>query len=385
MNLISIIFLIIVLAIYTCLNYYIGIKLFKAFTFWFSINTYVYWACIVVMSISFFLGRFSSGHFPVTVTEITALIGDYWLFFFYYALILFFIQDLVLLIFRFTSYDTYTNWTSGGAYSARILISALLIVIFAVYGAINASTPQITTYNVHIDKNAGSIKNLKAVAVSDIHTGDVLGRKEIQKLSQIVQKLNPDILLIGGDIIDQDLNRFKKDNVSEIYRSIKPKYGIYGIMGNHDYFSGRTEEVEKAFDDAGIKILRDKCVLVDNSFYVAGREDISVKREKGTGRIPLKDVFSLTDKSRPLILMDHAPVNLEESEGNGVDLEFSGHTHGGQFFPNTLITNRMYEVAWGLLKKGNFTEIVSCGYGTWGPPIRIGTKSEVVVINITFK
>ncbi len=132
-----------------------------------------------------------------------------------------------------------------------------------------------------------------------------------------------------------------------------------------------------------MRILEDEAVLVADSFYVIGRKDpTSVPR--GGARTPLSVILSGLDKSRPLILLDHQPVHLEEAAAAGIDLQLSGHTHNGQVFPVNLINKGIYELNWGLLKKGSTWFYVTSGAATWGPPVRLGSTSEIVLFQMTF-
>jgi uncharacterized protein len=123
---------------------------------------------------------------------------------------------------------------------------------------------------------------------------------------------------------------------------------------------------------------------IEDSFYVAGREDIAVESYYKRNRKPLTELLARADKALPLILIDHTPKNLQEPMENGVDLQVSGHTHRGQMFPSQFITERLFEVDFGYLKKDKLNVVVSSGIGTWGPPIRIGNNSELVEINLKF-
>ncbi|MDD3364709.1 MAG: metallophosphoesterase, partial [Syntrophomonas sp.] len=124
---------------------------------------------------------------------------------------------------------------------------------------------------------------------------------------------------------------------------------------------------------------------VANGFYVVGRDDASRHRFNGSERLELSTLMADLDKNKlPIMLMDHEPFNLDVSEKEGVDLQFSGHTHLGQLFPNNYITRAIYEQDWGYLRKNNFQAIVSCGFGTWGPPIRIGNRPEIVNVLVHF-
>jgi predicted MPP superfamily phosphohydrolase len=122
---------------------------------------------------------------------------------------------------------------------------------------------------------------------------------------------------------------------------------------------------------------------VNDAFYLVGREDRSIRRT-GKNRKPLQELMAVADRNDPILLMDHQPFQLEEGETNGADLQISGHTHHGQLWPLNLITQRVYELSWGYKKKNSTHVYVSCGFGTWGPPVRLGNRPEIVNIRISF-
>jgi uncharacterized protein len=168
------------------------------------------------------------------------------------------------------------------------------------------------------------------------------------------------------------------------FKRIKIKYGVYACLGNHDGMGSKVGDVVKTFEASGINVLRDKAILINNSFYVVGRDDISQESQAKVKRKDLSDIIKDLDKSKPLILMDHQPRNLDDTQKQEIDLQVSGHTHRGQLFPANLITNAIFELDYGYLQKNNSNFIVSSGYGTWGPPIRIGSRCEIVEIDIGF-
>ena len=137
-------------------------------------------------------------------------------------------------------------------------------------------------------------------------------------------------------------------------------------------------------EQSGINILRDSIIKIDNAFYLAAREDRSISSFTGKKRKSLEEIIKDIDKSYPVILLDHTPMQLEEAERNNIDLQLSGHTHHGQFFPGNLITKMVYKLSWGYLKKGNTYYYVTSGAGTWGPPVRNVSKSEMVNIKVNF-
>jgi len=125
-------------------------------------------------------------------------------------------------------------------------------------------------------------------------------------------------------------------------------------------------------------------LVVKNSFTIVGREDRSYNRGSARRRKSLEELMKGVDRSLPVILMDHQPFALEEAVSHSVDLQLSGHTHHGQLWPFNFITKRVYELSWGYLKKGATHIYVSCGVGTWGPPVRTGNRPEIVNIKLSF-
>jgi len=220
--------------------------------------------------------------------------------------------------------------------------------------------------------------------VSDVHMGIEINENGVYEMVKSINKLNPDIVLFCGDIFDENTPKKLKEYSRETFKNIKSKYGVYDITGNHEYGAGNLSETISYFEDANIKFLKDEQIKVANSFYVVGRNDPANKRATGQDVAPLKDIMKDVDKSLPIIVLNHRPEGLVEAEREGVDLQLSGHTHNGQIFPGNLVTNYLNEKSYGYLKKDNFNLIVSSGYGTWGPPMRVGSISEIVNIKVNF-
>lgn len=279
-------------------------------------------------------------------------VGNYWVVFFYYAAIVavlgIFIKNKPVLI---------------GCY--------LLIMIIIIVGSVKAKKVQVVSYEIEIPKNAG---NLRAVLLSDTHINKTKGSGYVTKMVGDINSLNPDIVFLAGDIFDdRDINILSKEK--ETLKGIQAKYGVFGVVGNHEYYNKNLSESLALYKEANIRILIDEVVQLE-SFYIAGRDDVHNKRKS------LHELLRGVDKNKPVILLDHQPVSLAEAEDHGVDLQLSGHTHKGQFFPNQLITKRLFEVDYGYLAKDSLQVIVTSGYSTWGPPVRIGSQSEIVHIDI---
>ena len=334
----------VILIIYTLLNFLIGRQLYDLL----RVNKLAYWPIFILIALSPLLGRISS----IGVIE---KIGNYWLVFFYFAT---FVAVLGLIV----------------KHKPFILGCYLLIFLAIFYGSLQAKNIQVKPYDITIPKQAN---DLRVVMLSDIHIDKQKSHNFVAKMVQDINALNPDLVVLAGDIFDdKDINSLQREQ--ETLKGIKAKYGMYGVLGNHEYYGGNLDESLAVFKAANIKILRDEVIEVAG-IYLVGREDVSRKRKN------LPDILRHVNKEKPIILLDHQPVALDEARDNGVDLQLSGHTHRGQFFPNQLITKRIYTVDYGYLALDTLQVIVSSGYGTWGPPVRIGTQSEIVDIKIGFR
>jgi len=172
------------------------------------------------------------------------------------------------------------------------------------------------------------------------------------------------VVLIPGDLIDEDITPVVEQNMAESLKQIRSKYGVFACTGNHEYFSG-VEQTVSYIQQSNITVL--SVVKIAGVLYLIGRKDLMVEKFS-SGRKSLKELVKGLDLNLPVILMDHQPFHLEEAEQNGIDLQLSGHTHHGQIF----------------LKKGETHYYISCGVGTWGPPVRIGNTPEIVLITLLF-
>jgi hypothetical protein len=266
------------------------------------------------------------------------------------------------------------------AFIVTVSISAILITA----GFINALIPAVKIYNIHIDKPAGDLKSFRIAAVSDIHLGSIIRKRSIRKLSAMLKESNPDIVFLLGDIVDGEMGPVLRDDLLSYFTCPKCRDGLLAITGNHEYIGGAKVTIPY-IEKHGIRILKDEVVTIDGGIQVIGRLDRGMSAFDGTRRLPLDTIMKKVDSSKPIILLDHQPVNLAEGEKAGVDLQLSGHTHNGQLWPLNYITRLVYEVSTGYKKKGNTQIIVSSGFGIWGPRVRLGSRSELLVINLTFK
>jgi hypothetical protein len=159
--------------------------------------------------------------------------------------------------------------------------------------------------------------------------------------------------------------------------------GVFGITGNHEYIGG-VEEAVAYLEEHGIRMLRDTCIILRGGITLCGREDRSSMQFGGLRRKGLGELLKDVDRTRPVIMMDHQPFDLDSVAKAGVDVQLSGHTHHGQLWPLNYITKVVYEQSWGYLRKSGTQFYVSSGAGSWGPPVRLGNRPEIVVLTLHF-
>lgn len=377
--------IIVFVSIYGFTNYYIGLRGYEYLESIIpSLNNKVYWIFFWIIVLSFIVGRFNSKLIPGFFQKTSNLIGSYWMAIMLYTLMLFLLLDVTRFIINHTNLKNIKMLQIQNInFYIGILIFACIPVVI-IYGAYHARNINVNSYSIRIDKNTTTLKNLSVVFLSDIHLGNIVDNYQLEHIVNKINNLSPDIVLIGGDIIDDSIEPYIKQGMSQTFRKIKSKYGVYAILGNHDGTAGNQSDVIKYFEDGGMKVLVDQYAKIEDAFYIVGRADDGMPRG-ASKRKPLEEILKDINISLPIILMDHNPAKHFEAAQQSVDLQLSGHTHGGQFFPFTLITKMIYENDWGYLKKDNFQLIVSSGSGTWGPPIRIGSSSEIVEVNIEFR
>jgi predicted MPP superfamily phosphohydrolase len=337
----------------------------------------------VVAVSSFFISFLAGDLLPVWMTSFLYKVGTAWFFILLYFLIVMLVKDLFGLtnrLFHFMPSDAITRYTKENWVGLGFMVG--FITLLMICGYLKYQWKVRVELPVQIYKTLGdstSVKPLRIVAISDLHLGYGIGKKEFEGWVNTINAENPDIVLIAGDIIDNSVRPLNEGNFAESFHKIKAPLGIYACLGNHEFISGLKNSLD-FYEKADIHLLRDTAELVNNSFYVIGRDDRSNEWRK-----PLNVLVDSLDKSKPLILLDHQPYNLEETEAYGIDLQISGHTHQGQVWPISAITNAIYEKDHGFVKKGNANIYVSSGIGIWGGKFRIGTQSEYVVIDLKTK
>jgi hypothetical protein len=256
-------------------------------------------------------------------------------------------------------------------------------MVLIVIGSINARRTRTVALNLEMPNVNASLDSIRAVAVSDVHVGLFMNNSRIKDLVSKINDLSPDLVLFVGDIVDESVSVAMEESLAEELKQLNAPLGVYAVAGNHEYYAG-IEEVEKYLARAGVKLLQDEFAIIENSLILVGRRDITANRIERSKRIPLNEILQEVSKDLPVMVLDHTPVNLDEAASQGVAIQLSGHTHNGQMWPFNLITKLIFEKSWGVLQKDKTLIYVSSGYGTWGPPVRLGSMPEIILLNLRF-
>lgn len=371
-------FFIIFLSLYSALNYYIGLRGWQAL----EGATYlrpVYLALFLFSALSYIFSKVVQRYLPTIIYETIEIIGSFWFAFMMY----FFLAVLLLDILRLVNWGFKIIPVFNNYLSVKLIVLGIvtvIVIIIVIGGHINARMLKVNTLDVEIPARNSTLKELNAVLISDIHLSTINRDDFAEDIVQKINALHPDIVFVAGDLVDDKAGVLRDREIGFSFKNLKAPMGIYGITGNHEYINGVDSSVNY-MKELNVIPLRDTSITVNNGFVLIGRED----RSKGLRRRKsLKDLVENSEKNLPIILMDHTPFQLEEAMESGVDLQLSGHTHHGQLFPLNLITDKIYEISRGYKKKGNTNYYVSSGVGTWGPPVRTGSRSEIVNIKIKF-
>lgn len=378
-----IVFLSIVLGVYTLVNYYIYSHGINAIPTGSSLRL-AYILVFIFLASSYVIGRFLEKIWLSPLSTFFTWVGSFWLAIMVYLLFAVLLIDfvrLVLYMFSVRLPDLIPNYQNFKLFLGSSVAGLVLIIVGI--GFWNATHPVVTRLDLKIDKNAGSRKTLHIAAASDVHMGTLVGPKRTEKLVSMLNRLNADIILFAGDIVDEDLAPVMRNDLGESLLKLKAPLGVYGITGNHEYIGGVSPAV-KYLEAHGIKMVRDSVLLLDG-FYLAGRNDKDGLRFEGIKRKTVDELLSGLNKQLPVILLDHQPYDLHKAEQAGVDLQLSGHTHHGQLWPFNFITQAIFEVSKGYKRKGESHFYVSTGFGGWGPTVRIGNRPEIIDIFITFE
>ena len=338
------IFFSIVLIVYGCVNYYLFARGLQAFSLsqpmkrWY---TAIFWTIVSSFIVGSILERTAASAF----SELIYRIGAFWIAFMLYLIIAVVLIDFIRIINHF--FHFLPVFSQLMKLRMGVLVFSMVSVLVA-GGYINALWTKVNVVPITIHKKVTGSKEVRILMASDIHLGALIGERREKHLLDLIQQQKPDLVLLCGDLVDGDIGPVLRKKLGRHIQEINTPMGVYAVTGNHEYIGGISHTLPY-LKSINIRMLMDETVTL-----------------------------------KPIIVMNHQPFNLQEAVDAKVDLHLSGHTHKGQLWPVIYLTNAIFELSWGYLKKGVTNFYVSSGYGSWGPPVRIGNRPEVVILDLKF-
>lgn len=372
-----------IFSLYGLINAYIFIR------GWQAVPSRPFWRILYVLVFAFFLSAFLLGRFlerygPSALTEFLIWTGAFWLAAMLYFVLVCALVDLARLANWLVPF--FPSWITADPVRARIGVLAgavALVAAIVIGGHINSRILRTRTLDLEIPRKVSGARTLRIAFASDIHLGSIVGASRLRAIVDKLNALKPDVIILGGDIVDEDLTDVLKMNVGEALRDLRAPLGVYAVTGNHEYIGGIGPAVAY-LTSHNVRLLRDETARLPEGAYLVGREDVSAPRLGGPGRKPLADLLRDLDMKSPVVVIDHQPRDLAEAAGLGVDVLLCGHTHNGQIWPWNQLVRAFYELNYGCARVGSMQVYVSSGAGTWGPPVRVGTHPEIVDVTLTF-
>ena len=351
------------IAAYLCGNVYIFIRALQTLS-GFSLGGKIvfsvcYWLAAFALVITLFTRNVEM---PEILARSLFNIGSVWLVFTLYMVLALVVTDIARIFFPI-----------GKPYG---FIAPLgFTVCLLIYGYFNYKHLDIQRLDITLDKPLQG-NPMKVVAISDVHLGNGTRKPQLKKFVEMINAEAPDLIVIGGDLIDNSLLPLYQQKMQEELKQLKAPMGIYMVPGNHEYISG-IKECKIFLKDTPVRLLHDSIVTLPNGLQIIGRDDRSNRR-----RTPLAQLMKQTDAAKPTLLLDHQPYEVAKKDSLGIDIQFSGHTHRGQVWPLSLLVDNIYEQSHGYRKWTHSHVYVSSGLSLWGPPFRIGTNSDMLVMTI---
>lgn len=325
-------------------------------------------------------------------------ISTYWIGIMLYSLLYVVLFDLLRLIAKHTKLKNTLLFSRGSVISIGSVVVACAVAT-CLYGIFNARNIKVNEYSVTVNKSCGSDKHLKAVLVADLHMGYAIGVDHITNMVEKINQQDADIVIIAGDIFDNSYDGMDDpEGIKAQLRSIKSKYGVYAVYGNHDIdekilmgftfdWGGKqlhNEKMTNFMKECNIKLINDESVLINDEFYLVGRRDTDKPGTEDGTRAEISELTKDLDKTKPIFVLSHEPDELQKTADAGADIDFSGHTHDGQLFPGDLTIGLFWENPCGMIKKDNMYSIVTSGVGVYGTFMRVGTDAEICSVDIDF-
>lgn len=329
------------------------------------------WAKVVVVTLMvfafllLFVGFSRHVHLSMPLATAVYEIGTSWLIILLYLFMAFLLLDIGRWVHLVPATFLKNSW------SGTFAVTAFMFIIF-LYG--NIHYHQKVRQPLMLTTGKTLSRKMKVVMLSDLHLGYHNRRNEFAKWVDKINEEKADLILVAGDIIDKNIQPLEEQEMHQEFLRLNAP--VVACLGNHEYYGGESNAL-LFYKKADITLLRDSVTTVGD-LCIIGRDDRSNPKRK-----TLSELMKGVDSTKYLVVLDHQPIQLEEAEQNGIDFQLSGHTHHGQVWPISWITESIYECAFGEWQRGSTRYYVTSGIGIWGGKFRIGTRSEYVVAEIT--
>lgn len=327
--------------------------------------------------------------------RILSNIGNYWMGFNLHFVLAMGVCFLIRLIVKLVKKDKYNLRLAQKITNVAVVSFTILM---SVYGVVNAQNLKVTTYDVTVDKSSKQ-DELNVVLIADLHLGYSVGVKQMERMVNKINELQPDVVVVAGDIFDNEFSAiYNPVRLAEILRGINSKYGVYTVYGNHDIeediLCGFTfsdddvtqvtsiKEMDDFIENCGFTFLYDEAILINDDFYIYGRPDEERPNFGNDSRLEAEKITEGLDLSKLIICVDHEPHDQKKLSAAGVDVDLNGHTHAGQLFPGNIIINFFWDIAYGYKNFDGMHNIVTSGVGLFGPNMRTFTKAEIAQVKI---
>ena len=324
---------------------------------------------------------------PFWIMKLLHTLGSVWMVYMFYLILILIPTDIARLALPYLKEAAWFTSTKI-FFGASALVAAVLIG-----GYINYINPKVRHLEISLSARSATEERqeilhkverpLRIVAISDVHLGYGTGKWLTKRYIDLINRQKPHVVLIAGDLIDNSTKPVAHQQLHLELNRLEASMGIYMVPGNHEYISG-IEACKQLLAETSVKILQDSIVNIPypancqhHTIKIIGRDDRYNRNRKS-----LEELLVQTDKTGYTIVLDHQPYNLAQTDSLGIDIQISGHTHRGQIWPLNLLTDKIYEQSYGYRKWSNSHICVSSGLSLWGPPFRIGTRSEIVVMEI---
>lgn len=246
------------------------------------------------------------------------------------------------------------------------------------YGMTQAlGAPQLLNVPVTLDKLQASMSGFRIAVVSDIHLGPLLGRSHTERIVRMINEQEADLVAIVGDLVDGTVAELGE--AAAPLRDLVSRHGSFFVTGNHEYFSGHEQWIAE-LDRLGVNPLRNEGLTVAGGIELVGVNDVTGKSYNDGP--DFDRALAGRDKKNPLVLLAHQPVQVSDASSHGIDLQLSGHTHGGQMVPFNFVVPLQQPSVAGLSKVDDTWLYVSRGAGFWGPPVRVGAPPDITMIEL---